>query len=225
MWSSSVESTDKPDWSRRSGMTPRSSAARIVGPTKVAIALVLALLVSSYATSALLLWSLGRRPVEAMPWTVLGYALYYGNRPEIQRRLLTSAAGGIGTLVVVGLIAFLPRARSLHGDAKWASRPDIANAGLLGPDGIILGSYRGKYLTLPGQQGVLLAAPPRSGKGVGVVIPNLLNWPGSVVCVDIKRENWTVTAGFRATHGQDVFLFDPFNEEGRTARWNPFFYV
>jgi type IV secretion system protein VirD4 len=160
-----------------------------------------------------------------MPWTVLGYAVYYGDRPEIQRRLLISAAGGVGTLVVVGLIAFLPRPRSLHGDAKWASRSDIAGAGLLGPEGIILGSYRGRYLTLPGQQGVLLAAPPRSGKGVGVVIPNLLNWPGSVVCVDIKRENWTVTAGYRATHGQDVFLFDPFNEEGRTARWNPFFYV
>jgi type IV secretory pathway TraG/TraD family ATPase VirD4 len=78
---------------------------------------------------------------------------------------------------------------------------------------------------LGGQQGVALAAPPRAGKGVGVVIPNALNWPGSLVCVDIKRENWTVTAGFRAACGQAVHLFEPFAEDGRTARWNPFHYV
>jgi type IV secretion system protein VirD4 len=78
---------------------------------------------------------------------------------------------------------------------------------------------------LDGQQGVALAAPPRSGKGVGFVIPNLLNWPGSVVCVDIKRENWTVTAGFRASAGQRCFLFDPLSETGATDCWNAFTYV
>lgn len=31
----------------------------------------------------------------------------------------------------------------------------------------------------------MLAAPARSGKGVGVIIPNLLNWPGSTVCTDV----------------------------------------
>ena len=57
------------------------------------------------------------------------------------------------------------------------------------------------------------------------MVPNALNWPGSLVCVDIKRENWTITAGFRATAGQACYLFDPFAEDGRTARWNPFSYV
>ena len=78
---------------------------------------------------------------------------------------------------------------------------------------------------LAGQQGVALAAPPRAGKGTGVVVPNALNWPGSLVCVDIKRENWTITAGYRARSGQACYLFDPFAEDGRTARWNPFSYV
>jgi type IV secretion system protein VirD4 len=58
-----------------------------------------------------------------------------------------------------------------------------------------------------------------------VVVPNALNWPGSLVCVDIKRENWTITAGYRASRGQACYLFDPFAEDGRTARWNPFSYV
>ena len=67
----------------------------------------------------------------------------------------------------------------------------------------------------------MLSAPTRSGKGVGVVIPNLLNWPDSVVVLDIKGENHAITAGFRAAHGQAVFAFSPFDEEARSHRWNP----
>lgn len=88
-----------------------------------------------------------------------------------------------------------------------------------------MGKVGGKYISLPGQQGAILSAPPRSGKGVGVVVPNLLNFPGSVIVVDIKRENWEITAGFRQKHGQQVFLFDPLSETGETARWNPLHYV
>ncbi len=58
-----------------------------------------------------------------------------------------------------------------------------------------------------------------------MVVPNLLSWPDSLICIDIKRENWALTAGFREKAGQRCFLFDPFAEDGRTARWNPFFYV
>ena len=86
--------------------------------------------------------------------------------------------------------------------------------------GIIVGKYRGKYLMAGGQQFVLLAAPTRSGKGVGVVIPNLLNYPDSVVVFDLKLENFRFTSGFRAKHGQKVFLFAPFSEDRRTHRWN-----
>ena len=128
-------------------------------------------------------------------------------------------------VLAAALALALPRRRSLHGDARFATRRELAAAGLFGDRGIILGRVGRRCLMLAGQQGVALAAPPRAGKGTGVVIPNLLNWPDSVICVDIKRENWTLTAGFRAANGQECFLFDPFSEEGRTARWNPFFYV
>jgi type IV secretion system protein VirD4 len=43
--------------------------------------------------------------------------------------------------------------------------------------------------------------------------------------VDIKRENWEITAGFRQKHGQQTYLFDPLSETGETACWNPLFYV
>ncbi|MPW06409.1 TraM recognition domain-containing protein [Paraburkholderia sp. CNPSo 3155] len=89
------------------------------------------------------------------------------------------------------------------------------------PRAIVVGIWRGRYLRFAGQQFVLLAAPARSGKGVGIVIPNLLSFPDSVVVLDIKQENYAASAGFRAAHGQDVYLFNPFAEDGRTHRYNP----
>jgi type IV secretion system protein VirD4 len=161
----------------------------------------------------------------ARPWTVAEYAHFYGQRRDVRVRLLGwSAASGL-LVGALALAALWPRRPSLHGDARFATRREIVAAGLLGHTGILLGRVGGRYLMLGGQQGVALAAPPRAGKGVGVVIPNALNWAGSLVCVDIKRENWTVTAGYRAACGQACHLFEPFAEDGRTARWNPFHYV
>jgi type IV secretion system protein VirD4 len=89
------------------------------------------------------------------------------------------------------------------------------------PPALVVGRWRGQYLRFAGQQFVLLAAPARSGKGVGVVIPNLLSYPDSAVVLDIKQENYTLTAGFRRAHGHEVYLFNPFAEDGRTHRYNP----
>ena len=65
---------------------------------------------------------------------------------------------------------------------------------------------------------MLCFAPTRSGKGVGLVVPTLLTWPGSCIVHDIKGENWTLTSGFRAQHGR-VLLFDPTNSG--SAAYNP----
>jgi len=65
---------------------------------------------------------------------------------------------------------------------------------------------------------VLCFAPTRSGKGVGLVVPTLLTWPGSAIVHDIKGENWTLTAGWRARFGR-ALLFDPTN--ARSTAYNP----
>jgi type IV secretion system protein VirD4 len=39
--------------------------------------------------------------------------------------------------------------------------------------------------------------------------------------LDIKGENYDVTAGYRAAHGQAVYAFSPFDEDARSHRWNP----
>src|SRR3546814_21181922 len=91
--------------------------------------------------------------------------------------------------------------------------------------GLIVGKLNGNLVRLGGQQFVILAAPTRSGKGVGVVVPNLPDYRESVVVLDIKQENSELTSGWRASQGQEVSLFTPFADDRRTPRWNPLPYV
>jgi len=205
--------------------TPLLEPQRGPGWLKYAGIGVLALIVSQYLAGWLLLKWLHLDPRSAGPLTVARYSYYYGHRADMRPRLWTTSLAGLALVGLCPLTLLLPRRRALHGDARFATRREVARAGLLGERGIVLGRWGRRCLMLAGQQGVCLAAPPRAGKGTGVVIPNLLNWPDSVICVDIKRENWAQTAGFRAASGQDCYLFDPFSDDRRTARWNPFFYV
>ncbi|WP_133500376.1 type IV secretory system conjugative DNA transfer family protein [Cognatilysobacter terrigena] len=143
------------------------------------------------------------------------------------------AAGWVGfgapTLAYIGALALVMRqpAKSLHGDARFARGGDLAKNRLFedGPTSLVIGRYDGRLVRLPGQQFAILAAPTRSGKGVGIVIPNLLEYQDSVVVLDIKQENFDLTSGWRASQGHEVFLFNPFAEDRRSHRWNPLGYV
>ena len=74
-------------------------------------------------------------------------------------------------------------------------------------------------------------AGSRAGKGRSAIIPNLLIYPGSVICIDPKGENARFTAAIRAAPaeegglGQRVYVFDPFNSseapESTKACFNP----
>jgi type IV secretion system protein VirD4 len=166
-------------------------------------------------------------PKQAQFTSILHYWHLYADDAQLRKRLqLAIGVSGIGLLVLLpaGLVAAARPRRALHGDARFASPAEVDRAGLTGGDGqpgILIGRHRGRFLSLPGQLSVMLSAPTRSGKGVGVVIPNLLNWPDSVVVLDIKGENYDITAGYRAAHGQAVYAFSPFDEDARSHRWNP----
>ena len=191
----------------------------------------MAVFLAQYLAGFFFLWSLRLDARRASPITVVRYAYWYGESQTVRRRLEVCTLLGLALVLLSGLAVLSPRRKALHGDARFATRREMLEAGLLDGEGILLGRlggfwpFGGQFLTLPGQQGVALSAHPRAGKGVGVVIPNLLTWPGSVVCVDIKKENWTLTAGYRQRAGQKTFLFDPLSPTGRTARWNPLDYV
>lgn len=121
------------------------------------------------------------------------------------------------------------QASDLHGSAHWAGEEEITNMGLLDGRGIYVGGWVKKfhgwpavgmwlqcrraqlqrYLRHDGPEHVLLYAPTRSGKGVGIILPTLLSYPDSTVTLDIKGENWALTAGWRQSQGHKVLRFDP----------------
>lgn len=68
---------------------------------------------------------------------------------------------------------------------------------------------------------ILMCAPSRSGKGIGVVIPTCLNWQESMVVADPKGENIDTCGAYREkVMGHKVIKFDP-AEAGNFYRWNP----
>ena len=130
----------------------------------------------------------------------------------------------------------------LHGSARWASESDIQDMGYFGGKGVYIGGYVKKltglaflwafllgkprerllYLREDGPAHCLCYAPTRSGKGVSIVLPCLLSWPHSLICLDIKGENWSLSSGYRQSQGQRCLRFDPSDATGASCRFNPF---
>jgi len=166
------------------------------------------------------------KPYEVSPI----YALYFlsSDNAQIQESLIFS--GGIILLIAVGLVAMSARQKylsSLFGDAHWATEFEIKQAGLRARDGIILGKtgiFNQKYLISDGPHNIAIVAPPRAGKGVGYVIPNNLNWKGSIITLDIRGQAYRETSGFRAKYS-DVYKLDFLNPEGHTHHYNPLGFV
>ncbi len=164
---------------------------------------------------------LHRLSMHLEPAAVPAWIWYFRGDPKVQRWLQTGALAAVGVAVLIAILVAQALQPPLYGAARWARATDLKRAGLRAKTGILLGRSAGRPLVFGGPEHVLLYAPTRTGKGVGVVIPNLLTWPDSTVVLDVKRENWEATAGYRAAHGQRVLLFDPLDPEGRTARFNP----
>jgi type IV secretion system protein VirD4 len=193
--------------------------------------LLLALAVGMYLSGMVLFWRIDQ------PWSQLGWLDYgrywsaYANAPAYAGMIKSSGAIGFGVplMVFLGLcvLVLFRKKPNLYGEARFAAAGDLRERNMLKSEhtALVGGKKDGKFIYFNGQQFALVAAPTRSGKGVGIVIPNLLSYQGSVVVLDIKQENFDLTSGFRARHGQEVFLFNPFAEDRRTHRWNPLSYV
>src|SRR6266446_2567984 len=211
------------------------SATKILwGQITVVVAIVL---VTVWTATQWTAWRLGFQLQLGQPWFELaqGMPVYYppaffwwwyaydAYAPSvfIEGAFIAASAGFIA--VALAITMSILRAREAknvetYGSARWASIEEIRKAGLLGPDGVILGCHAGHYLRHDGPEHVLCFAPTRSGKGVGLVVPTLLTWPGSCIVHDIKGENWTLTAGFRFRFGR-VLKFDP--TDALSAAYNP----
>lgn len=146
--------------------------------------------------------------------------------------------------VVAFWLAFMNKVKgnaNLHGSARWATEAEIRLMGYFDGKGVYIGGYARKlagtallwakllgrpveqllYLRHNGPEYLLVFAPTRSGKGVGLILLTLLAWEGSSIVLDIKGENWALTAGFRKSMGHRVLRFDPSDASGASAAFNP----
>lgn len=174
--------------------------------------------------------------------TIYLYHEQYGHIEKVATAIKGSILGGFVAWLIVNvalLVAlFAKKKRELHGSARFANDMEIRKTGFLptpqeekklkgkfpSEPPVIIGKHKGKFLQFYGNEFISIGAPTRSGKGVSIVIPNLLTYPDSIVVLDIKMENWLLTAGFRAKY-QDVFLFAPKAEDKRSHRYNPLDYI
>lgn len=159
------------------------------------------------------------------------------------------ATFGATALVVLG--ASVKRASNAYGTAEFGTgaelllpvaeerrRRRLRRAGKRVPEpGVMIGrlpparrsiwparARPGRLLWYQGPSHILTMAPTRAGKGVGAVVPALLQYPGSVVCMDVKGENFHVTHARRLEMGNAVHVLDPFRvtgEHGFHACANP----
>jgi len=166
---------------------------------------------------------LGAAPIYR-PWALFGWWYHYdayARQVFDKAGMLAGASGFVGCAAAI--FGSLWRARqssnvTTYGSARWASPREIERAGLHRDAGVMLGTLGGRYLRHDGPEHIMAFAPTRSGKGVGLVVPTLLSWTGSTVVHDIKGENWTLTAGWRARFSH-CLLFNP--TDAASAHYNP----
>lgn len=167
-------------------------------------------------------YGLSRGPLYS-PLDVLGWTIRYHHIQEATPVLQTAAwifAVTLSLAMTVMLAATRAASGSSHsvshGSARWGTGESLRY-----PQGLIVGTLDKEVLRYRGDGHLVTVAPTRSGKGVSVIIPNLLSYPGSVIVTDPKGENYAVTARRRRELGTTVHAFDPFDVVGGTAAFNP----
>ena len=175
---------------------------------------------------------------------IFSFWKYYFNYRQFDSNQVAFICGFIGMAITfllpfiftIIILSNLRKKEELFGSARLANDMDLSKSGLFPSNKELMdskypavligkmhkGRYKGKFLQFIGQQFIYIAAPTRSGKGVGVVIPNLLNYRDSVVVLDVKLENFIYTGGYRKSKGQEVFLFCPDGYSFTDAEFNKF---
>ncbi|MDR0615927.1 MAG: type IV secretory system conjugative DNA transfer family protein, partial [Synergistaceae bacterium] len=224
---------------------------------KAAIIFAVCFIVTLQATAQYAAHAFGNHPALGWSFPALGYRVYPFCRAVYWLYVLMSAfeesrsqiAAMTAFIFSAGLIisAFAARRcylngkseslESLHGSAHWATLREIKDAGLLDEngepfsEGVVVGGVQigreVKMMRHGGREHVLCYAPTRSGKGISLVLPTLLDgWRQSTFVLDIKQENFSLSAGYRKKElGQKILKLDFTDpdaiEKGTSATFNP----
>lgn len=136
-----------------------------------------------------------------------------------------------GTVFIVGFIALtlflfqrFSSENKVLGNAHFANGIEVNKASFFKSEeqSIIIGKKYGAPLYSNGFEHVLVFAPTGSGKTRSIGIPNLFNYPYSVVCNDVKLTLFKATSGYRQqVLGQQCYCWAPANETRLTHAYNP----
>lgn len=199
-------------------------ATLAIGLTVFALATAAAIWLGGFSSAFSKVMPFGK--VDFTTWWA--YWTHYGSDAAVAKRLnvsmICAAVVSYGAPIAIG-------DRCEQGDTG-AARSSTVCHWVRGPKGRVFWAPRGSssastradFAVRRTAVRLILMAPTRSGKGVSTVIPNLLSWNESVVVLDVKLENYDIYR-LRAKFGQEVYLFNPFSESFRTARYNPLGYV
>lgn len=138
----------------------------------------------------------------------------HSRKTEMDPRKLAGTATGHEVSTAASSRALLRRAGTLRPSLDTPEAADV---------GYRIGQSRGRDVWASVEDSILLIGPPRSGKGLHIVINAILDAPGAVVTTSTRPDNLTVTLRARRRTGP-VMVFDPQHlAEGVPAgmRWSP----
>ncbi len=161
--------------------------------------LVFALMVSTLAACALPLW----RTLGSLK-----------HKTSHDPRRLAGVATGRDVRAVASQQALIARGRTLRPSLDRPKPSDV---------GYLLGRSRDQAIWASVEDSILLLGPPRSGKGLHVVINAILDAPGAVITTATRPDNIAATLNQRQRRGP-VAVFDPQRlADGLPAglRWSP----
>ncbi len=138
----------------------------------------------------------------------------HSHRTDADPRRLAGTASSHEIVISASAKALLRRAATLRPSLDQPEPKDV---------GYLLGRSHGKQVWASVEDSILLIGPPRSGKGLHIVIPAILDAPGAVVTTSTRPDNLTATMRARERVGP-VAVFDPQHlAEGVSSglRWSP----
>lgn len=148
---------------------------------------------------------------------VAGWRIVSGVRHKSAHdpRRLVGVATSREVKAVASEKALLERATTLRPSLTKATASEV---------GYLLGRSRGQGVWASVEDSMLVLGPPRSGKGLHVVINAIVDAPGPVVTTATRPDNIAATITARQRDGRPVAVFDPQHlAEGLPAgfRWSP----
>jgi type IV secretion system protein VirD4 len=194
------------------------------------------ILLTTWAATQWTAWQLGFQEQLGEPWfMVASWPIYYpptffwwwyfydayAPKVFIEGAIIAASGGFIAIAVAIGMSVLRARQAknvATYGSARWAEPDEIKAAGLLAPDGVLLGRLDHDYLRHDGPEHVLCFAPTRSGKGVGPRRADAADLAGQHHHSRHQGRELGLTAGFRSKHGR-VLLFDP--TDPTSSAYNP----